>query len=975
MVIGTFFTGQPLTVFLEGPSKGPSRENSAPPKLQDVTTAVKEGDLGGVILFETTPGLGAGSNVDDIVEVVASIRQAAADGGQLPPFVCVDQDGGSNQNFRSPFTILPTNRDLGATGDEELAEQVGRLVGSELALVGVNVALAPTVDLRVTGASFTPFIGKRAYHADPYVVATMAAAFARGVSSTGVLAVAKHAPGHAHTSLNSHRTLAVIERSLAELEDGDLVPYEALIEAGVRILMAGHLRIDAVDSTNAFTQSPTAIASLLRSHLRFDGVVMSDDLDIMAGVNFAYDPATGSHTSPPTRVGGFRLIGDIVLQGLRAGLDIFLCQDRWREVRDALRDIGNRGEQPGATAQQIADRELIRAASARVASVRSLLSASWVRPSDLRAALRALQISAGHAAIVARVGRASSPTPALTAPPPDSSVDYQRVATVPFGLAPARLDAVQLERYIRHLGLEATFLTWRIPADDDLDPQAPGSLRARTLGATNAHLPGTVRGVLVRRSGAPALFGASEQVDTASFDGITTSTASQGSGEAPNDYVARMTASVFWDEDSRAVASLPLPDFPTETLLALWANRKPELSPPLPPLALAQPITGAFDVGLAAPPEYVFGATEVPGEGEVDPYWLRAPLTGRVRFERYRHLLATTSGDLITGPHSAAGRLVVIGSRSDLLPSLDAALPAASPFNRQLVLAFENVDGESVAEPLAALLWSQVLGFDVLMATERFTHDWSLGRAMKDQLARLLRGWSAWIGYWTYFTPVDGVPYSAPPGILDALPPKGILDTREVSQILAGIRADAVASATLMAFLRSVYAPLLAGAPWRVAGVDVTRLADAGFRAQHGEAAVFLEDFFLTPASWLTCFAGCPVGKPALAFRRPPPDWDIVTDVPVPPVDIVRSGWTTFDMEALFLAGKGPSVVEGSFPIDAASSAGLEPLDLVTLLGLEHFPWTAGRFAGVRLVPWQPQRPPYTTRQLLHDVTRGTSGI
>jgi beta-N-acetylhexosaminidase len=226
--------------------------------------------------------------------------------------IAVDHEGGRVQRFREGFTRLPAARLLGRRFDEDrrdalaLAQSVGWLMASELRAVGVDFSFAPCIDLDY---GVSEIIGDRAFHGDPDSVAALAVAVMSGMREAGMAAIAKHFPGHGAVVADSHQTLPVDRRGLADLA-GDLAPYRRLIANGLPAVMVGHLLFPAVDPAPA-SLSARWIRDVLRGQLRFQGVVFADDLS-MGGAAAAY--------------------GDVVTrarQALAAGCDMLpVCNNR-----------------------------------------------------------------------------------------------------------------------------------------------------------------------------------------------------------------------------------------------------------------------------------------------------------------------------------------------------------------------------------------------------------------------------------------------------------------------------------------------------------------------------------------------------------------------------------------------------------------------------------------------------------------------
>jgi beta-N-acetylhexosaminidase len=220
------------------------------------------------------------------VRRLAAALQAAArerNGPDAPPIlVAADQEGGQLLALGDGFTPFAGPMAIGATGDADLAERVGRAIGLELRAVGVNVCYAPVVDVATNPAN--PSLGIRSFGDDPAAVARLGVAWLGGLQSAGVAATLKHFPGKGSTDVDTHHALAVVERDRAALEAVELPPFRAGIAAGARLVMSGHFAVPAVAGSRSLpsTCAPAVMSGLLRDELGFDGVSISDALDMGA---------------------------------------------------------------------------------------------------------------------------------------------------------------------------------------------------------------------------------------------------------------------------------------------------------------------------------------------------------------------------------------------------------------------------------------------------------------------------------------------------------------------------------------------------------------------------------------------------------------------------------------------------------------------------------------------------------------------
>jgi len=234
--------------------------------------------LGGFTLFRYR-------NVESPYQVrrlTTTLQQAAKTAGQPPVLICADQEGGQLNALGSALTSFPGNMALGAVADPDLAYRVGQAVGRECAALGVNVNYAPSCD--VNSNPQNPVIGIRSFGEDPQLVGKLAAAFVRGLQSAGVVSAAKHFPGHGDTFTDSHHGIPVVEHDEERLWEVELRPFQAAIEAGVKIVMTSHVGLPALHNGRVIpaTLSPTVLQGLLRERLGFQGVIVSDAMDMGA---------------------------------------------------------------------------------------------------------------------------------------------------------------------------------------------------------------------------------------------------------------------------------------------------------------------------------------------------------------------------------------------------------------------------------------------------------------------------------------------------------------------------------------------------------------------------------------------------------------------------------------------------------------------------------------------------------------------
>jgi beta-N-acetylhexosaminidase len=221
-------------------------------------------------------------NPEQVLTLTQDLQGEARKQG-LPPFLIgVDQEGGQLMAVGEGTTPLPGNLALGATGSEELARRAGQVLGRELRAMGINLDYAPCCD--VNSNPQNPGIGTRSFGEDMKCVSELAAAQVAGIQAEGVAASAKHFPGLGDTASDPHFGIPVVPHPLVRLWQVEFPPFQAAIRAGVRLVMTGHLALPAVTGREDLpsTLSPAVLQGLLRRQLGFEGVVITDALDMKA---------------------------------------------------------------------------------------------------------------------------------------------------------------------------------------------------------------------------------------------------------------------------------------------------------------------------------------------------------------------------------------------------------------------------------------------------------------------------------------------------------------------------------------------------------------------------------------------------------------------------------------------------------------------------------------------------------------------
>ena len=236
----------------------------------------READPAGYILF--------GRNIENRAQLRALTDDLRALHGRKRTFICIDQEGGRVARMKPPeWLAFPPGEvfdklyDVAPISAIEAARANAEALGLDLAEVGINVDCLPLLDVRQPGAH--DVIGDRAFGAEPMRVAALGRATLDGLGRAGVAGVIKHMPGHGRTTCDTHKAMPTVTADEDELET-DLAPFRALRDAPIG--MTGHLLFTAWDAENPATQSPFVIEEIIRKRIGFDGLLLTDDLDMEA---------------------------------------------------------------------------------------------------------------------------------------------------------------------------------------------------------------------------------------------------------------------------------------------------------------------------------------------------------------------------------------------------------------------------------------------------------------------------------------------------------------------------------------------------------------------------------------------------------------------------------------------------------------------------------------------------------------------
>lgn len=238
----------------------------------EVRHMIEDYSVGGVILFARNT-----RHPFHVAELTAQLQALSKD---TPLFIATDQEGGRVQRLKEGFTHFPPFNQLGLSDSEELAYQYGAVLAKELYAVGVNINMAPVLDVHTNPDN--PVIGDRALSSDPHRVARLGSRFIRGLQDNQVMAVGKHFPGHGDTAEDSHEILPQVDVDADRIREVEMVPFKEAVSAGVGGIMTAHVLYKNLDKAAPASLSYGIINGLLREELGFSSLVLSDDLEMLA---------------------------------------------------------------------------------------------------------------------------------------------------------------------------------------------------------------------------------------------------------------------------------------------------------------------------------------------------------------------------------------------------------------------------------------------------------------------------------------------------------------------------------------------------------------------------------------------------------------------------------------------------------------------------------------------------------------------
>lgn len=243
---------------------------------EDALRLIDKYNVGGLVVFT--------HNIEDQSQLSSMTRQLqnySVAKNKVPVFIAIDQEGGKVMRIKNFGTTLPGNMNIGATRSSELSFLAGKLTAVDLEMLGINVNFAPVID--VNTSKYNEVIGVRSFGSDPDMVAKLGSSYIRGIQSRRVSATAKHFPGHGDTSGDSHFEMPSLNKSYDQILATDLKPFRSAIRSGVDSIMTAHISVPSLDpSGTPATLSKKIINGLLREQMKYQGLVVTDDMEMQA---------------------------------------------------------------------------------------------------------------------------------------------------------------------------------------------------------------------------------------------------------------------------------------------------------------------------------------------------------------------------------------------------------------------------------------------------------------------------------------------------------------------------------------------------------------------------------------------------------------------------------------------------------------------------------------------------------------------
>lgn len=260
--------------------------------------------VGGIIFYK--------NNFETPAQTIQLVNQMKAENSSnLPLFLGADQEGGRVTRLPGGLANFPTNKQIGKVNNPEFSYKVGTLLGHELKEFGLNLDFAPVLDINSNPNN--PVIGDRSFGNNSEIVSKLGIQTMKGIQSQNVIPTIKHFPGHGDTSVDSHLELPIVNKSLKELKELELIPFERAIDHGADVVMVAHILLPELDKNNPASMSKAVMTDVLRKQLGFTGVIITDDMT-MGAITNNFD------------------IGKAAVESVKSGSDIILVGHDYNNV-------------------------------------------------------------------------------------------------------------------------------------------------------------------------------------------------------------------------------------------------------------------------------------------------------------------------------------------------------------------------------------------------------------------------------------------------------------------------------------------------------------------------------------------------------------------------------------------------------------------------------------------------------------------
>lgn len=282
--------------------------------------------IGGIIFFNKN--LQSPQQITTLLNKVKEVNET----NQFPLFLGIDQEGGRVARLPSSVKNLPTSAEIGEKENDRYAYEIGQLLGRELNTFGFNLNFAPVLDVNSNPSN--PVIGDRSFSSNAKLVSRLGIQTMQGMQAQNIISVIKHFPGHGDTGVDSHLELPIVNKTIEQLQELELIPFQHAINNGADVVMIAHILLPKIDSSAPSTMSELIVTNLLREQLAFDGVVITDDMT-MEAITENYD------------------IGLAAVQSIKAGSDIILIAHQFENAHHAINTIKKAVENGDISEQRI----------------------------------------------------------------------------------------------------------------------------------------------------------------------------------------------------------------------------------------------------------------------------------------------------------------------------------------------------------------------------------------------------------------------------------------------------------------------------------------------------------------------------------------------------------------------------------------------------------------------------------------------